>query len=201
MRQIVFATNNPYKLKEVQNIIEHSCSGSRVKILSLEDINFRIQAPETSETLEGNAIQKARFIKNHTGYDCFADDTGLEVKALEGAPGVRSARYAGEKARYSDNNRKLLRKLKGVKNRKARFRAVIALIADGKDYLFEGKVNGFITEKPRGKGGFGYDPVFRPKHHQKTFAEMPEEQKNTISHRFHATVKLADWFDKHPEEF
>lgn len=200
MKEIVFATNNKHKLQEVQAIISEICSDCDIKVLSLEDINFKVDIPETQNTLEGNAVQKASFIKNHTGYDCFADDTGLEIDALEGAPGVYSARYAGEKASFADNVRKVLRKMQGEKNRKARFRTVIALRIEDKDLLFEGKVEGYILETPRGSGGFGYDPVFRPKNHKKSFAEMPDKQKNRISHRYHATAQLASWLKENPKK-
>lgn len=196
VKEIVFATNNNFKLEEVQAIIDQTCKECKIKILSLEDINFKIDIPETKDTLEGNAIQKARFIKNHTGYDCFADDTGLQVDALNGQPGVYSARYAGPKANFSDNIRKLLKKMDGKKNRKANFKTVIALVMGSNDFLFEGEVEGNILEKPQGKGGFGYDPVFRPKKHRKSFAEMDNKKKNSISHRYHATQKLASWFNE-----
>ncbi len=198
MKEIIFATNNDHKLREVRDIINHICDdGCNVKILSLEDINFRVNMPETQNTLEGNAIQKARFIKNHTGFDCFADDTGLEIEALNGEPGVYSARYAGEKASFADNIRKVLKKLSGIKNRKAQFRTVIAMASGDNDFIFEGIVEGSILEAPRGKGGFGYDPVFRPSNYRKSFSEMPDKQKNKISHRYHATASFAAWLKEH----
>lgn len=199
-KKVVFATNNKFKLDEVQAIIDQTCESIRIKILSLEDINFKIQIPESHDTLEGNAIQKARFIKNHTGYDCFADDTGLMVDALDGKPGTYSARYAGPKASFSDNVRKLIKKMEGKKNRKAKFKTVIALVIHNNDFLFEGEVEGSILEKPRGKGGFGYDPIFKPKNHKKSFSEMDIKTKNTISHRYHATKRLADWFNQNSQK-
>lgn len=200
MRQVVFATNNPHKLAEVRAIIDQECTHRDFEVLSLEDIRFCIDIPETSDTLEGNAIQKARFIRNHTGLHCFADDTGLEIPALNGEPGVRSARYAGEKANSSRNVRKVLRKLEGKKNRKARFRTVIALVVNDKEYIFEGAVQGTILEAPVGDGGFGYDPVFRPARCRKSFAQMSDRQKNRISHRYHATVELARWLEAKSKE-
>ncbi|MFO8086337.1 MAG: RdgB/HAM1 family non-canonical purine NTP pyrophosphatase [Bacteroidales bacterium] len=201
MKEIVFATNNTNKVKEVQEIIEQSCGDCAIKIMTLDDINFKVDIPETMDTLEGNAILKARFIKHHTGYDCFADDTGLEISALDNAPGIYSARYAGKKASYADNLRKVLRKMAGVKNRRARFRTVIALVVDDKEYLFEGQIEGTITESAKGKGGFGYDPIFKPLRHKKTFAEMADKQKNKISHRYHATTQLASWINDHSDKF
>lgn len=197
MKEIIFATNNAHKVKEVQEIIDQSCENCEIKIMTLEDIKFKVEIPETMNTLEGNAVLKARFIKHHTGYDCFADDTGLEISALDNAPGVYSARYAGKKASYADNLRKVLRKMDGIKNRKARFRTVIALVVDDKEYLFEGEIKGNITEAAKGKDGFGYDPIFKPFHHKKTFAEMEDKQKNKISHRYHATIQLASWINDH----
>ncbi|MFW6224076.1 MAG: RdgB/HAM1 family non-canonical purine NTP pyrophosphatase [Bacteroidota bacterium] len=193
MKEIIFATNNDHKLKEVRDIISNTCSDCNVKILSLEEVRFKVKIPETQNTLEGNAVQKARFIRNHTGFDCFADDTGLEIEALNGEPGVYSARYAGEKASFADNVRKVLKKLNGIKNRKARFRTVIAMASGDNDFIFEGIVEGTILDEPRGKGGFGYDPVFRPKNHIKSFGEMSDKQKNKISHRYHATASFVEW--------
>ena len=149
------------------------------------------EIPETQPTIEGNALQKARYVYEHTGLNCFADDTGLEVEALNGAPGVYSARYAGEHVSYADNNVLLLKNLAGCENRKARFRTVIALIVDGKEYLFEGRVEGAIATEPHGEGGFGYDPLFVPEGSQLTFAEMSSEAKNKISHRGRAVAKLV----------
>ena len=185
MITIVFATNNRHKLDEVRNILKNSCN-----IVSLEDIGCREDIPETADTLEGNALLKARYVKQHYGYDCFADDTGLEVEALNNAPGVYSARYAGENKDSSANRKKLLKELENITNRKARFRTVIALVWKEQEYLFEGEVKGLIINKERGTGGFGYDPVFIPEGHVQTFAEMDAETKNTISHRANAVKQL-----------
>ncbi len=188
MKTIVFATNNSHKLAEVRSIVS-----DRIKIVSLSDIGCSDDIPETSATLEGNALQKARYIKAHFNYDCFADDTGLETDALNGAPGVFSARYAGKPHDAEMNIKKLLSKLEEEQNRKARFRTVIALIINGKEILFEGAVNGQITKEKRGETGFGYDPVFIPEGYNKTFAELGDEVKNKISHRADATHKLTEW--------
>ena len=152
-----FATNNNHKLQEVREVL-----GDSFRVESLQSLGINEDIPEDQQTLEGNAMQKARFLYDRTGEDCFADDTGLEVEALNGAPGVYSARYAGESKNSLDNMALLLKNMEGVKNRKARFRTVIALILNGKEYLFEGVVNGVITEQPRGTAGFGYDPLFVP---------------------------------------
>ncbi|MDR2681289.1 MAG: non-canonical purine NTP diphosphatase [Tannerella sp.] len=189
MKTIVFATNNAHKLEEVRAIISDG-----VKIVSLPDIGCHDDIPETAGTLEGNALQKARYVKEHFGHDCFADDTGLEVEALNGEPGVRSARYAGDGHDSNANVEKLLRALEGEQNRKARFRTVIALIINGQELFFEGIVNGQITESKRGTYGFGYDPVFVPDGADETFAELGAGIKNRISHRAIATCKLAAWF-------
>ncbi len=181
-----FATNNNHKLKEVQEVL-----GDSFQIESLHELGIHEDIPENQQTLEGNALQKARFLYQKTGESCFADDTGLEVEALNGAPGVYSARYAGESKNSLDNMALLLKNMEGKQNRKARFRTVIALILDGKEYLFEGIVNGVITEQPRGTAGFGYDPLFVPDGYATTFAEMDSESKNAISHRGLAVEKLA----------
>lgn len=186
METLVFATNNQHKLEEVRNIM---CPF--VQIVSLSDIGCREDIPETAPTLEGNALQKARYIKAHYGYDCFADDTGLEVETLNNAPGVYSARYAGPGHDAEANMRKLLHEMEGKSNRKARFRTVIALIWKGKEYLFDGVIDGTITEDKRGDSGFGYDPVFKPDLYTKTFAELGNDIKNKISHRALAVNKLA----------
>ncbi|MBP7179953.1 MAG: non-canonical purine NTP diphosphatase [Dysgonomonadaceae bacterium] len=185
MKKIVFATNNKHKLDEIRKISE-----GKLEILSLNDINCRTDIPETGTTLEENALIKARFVKDNFGYDCFADDTGLEVKALDGAPGVYSARYAGEDCRAEDNIRKLLTNLEGISDRRAAFRTVIALLIGDEQYFFEGAIHGKIIDERRGKSGFGYDPVFVPDGYEQTFAELGEEIKNTISHRAIATTKL-----------
>lgn len=185
MTTLVFATNNRHKLDEVQKI-----AGSDFRIRSLSEIGCHEEIPETADTLEGNALLKARYVKEHYGYDCFADDTGLEVEALGNAPGVYSARYAGEEKSPEANMRKLLAALEGETNRKARFRTVIALILNGKEESFEGIVQGEIIEEKRGASGFGYDPVFVPEGYAQTFAEMGNETKNAISHRAEAVKKL-----------
>ena len=187
MKTIVFATNNLHKLEEVRSIIS-----GEINIVSLSDIGCHDDIPETADTLEGNALLKARYVKEHFGYDCFADDTGLEVEALNGEPGVRSARYAGEMHDSNANMDKLLNALKGLQNRKARFRTVIALIMNGKEEYFEGIVEGRIIEEKRGNTGFGYDPIFMPDGYSDTFAELGSDIKNNISHRAIATRKFAE---------
>lgn len=184
--KLVFATNNRHKLEEVQQI-----TSGITEIVSLADINCQDDIAETADTLEGNALLKARYVKEKFGFDCFADDTGLEVEALDNAPGVYSARYAGPGHDAEANMQKLLQAMKGKVNRKARFRTVIALILDGKEYLFEGVVNGSISEEKRGTSGFGYDPVFVPESYTQSFAEMGNEIKNTISHRAETVKKLS----------
>lgn len=165
--------------------------GDSFQIESMRSLGINEDIPEDQQTLEGNALQKARFLYDRTGESCFADDTGLEVDALNGAPGVYSARYAGEAKNSLDNMALLLKNMSGKQNRKARFRTVIALILDGKEYLFEGVVKGTIAEEPRGTAGFGYDPLFVPDGYSTTFAEMDSEAKNAISHRGRAVEKLA----------
>ena len=191
MQKILFVTNNKHKLQEAKQILS-----GKFEVLSLKDIGFESDIPETQPTIEGNAIQKVRFIYDKYKTDCFADDTGLIVPALGGEPGVYSARYAGENATFEDNMKLLLEKMKDIKDRKAYFVTVIALIKDGKLYTFEGRVNGVITTAPRGEKGFGYDPVFLPDGYDKTFAEMTAEQKNKISHRGRALEKLAGFLLK-----
>lgn len=195
MRTLVFATNNKHKLDEVRKI-----TSGQVEIVSLSDIQCYDDIPETADTLEGNALQKARYIHTHFKTDCFADDTGLEVKALNGAPGVYSARYAGPGHDSEANMRKLLAALDGERDREARFRTVIALILDGKEYLFEGIVNGHIIEEEKGSAGFGYDPIFVPDGYRQTFAELGDDIKNQISHRAMATHKLADFLSTIPKQ-
>ena len=181
-KEIVFATNNAHKLQEVREIV-----GSDCRVLSLAEIGCHDDIPETADTIEGNALLKARWVKERYGYDCFADDTGLEVDALGGAPGVRSARYAAQEGGADHdsqaNMRLLLRQMEGKTDRRARFRTVMALILDGQEHLYEGKVEGTITEGPRGNDGFGYDPVFLPQGESRTFAEMSADEKNSLSHR------------------
>lgn len=185
MKQIVFATNNKHKLEEVRNIV-----GNTFQILSLNDISCTEEIPETENTIEGNALLKARFIKEKYGYDCFADDTGLEIESLNNEPGVYSARYAGNDHNAEKNMLKVLTKLQGIPNRKARFRTCIALLWNGNTYTFEGIVKGRITEEKQGSAGFGYDPIFQPEGYTHTFAELGDEIKNKISHRAIATQKL-----------
>ena len=186
--ELVFATNNAHKLEEVRQIL-----GDRFKVLSLNDINCHEDIPETGDTFQDNALQKARYVKEHYGYDCFADDTGLEVKALNGAPGVHSARYAGDHDSEA-NMTKLLQELEKKSDRSAQFRTVIALILNGQEVLFEGIVTGQIaTERHYGDGGFGYDPIFVPDGYTETFSQMSSQGKNLISHRGRAVRKLADY--------
>ena len=186
--ELVFATNNAHKLEEVRQIL-----GDRFKVLSLNDINCHDDIPETGDTFQDNALQKARFVKEHYGYDCFADDTGLEVKALGGAPGVHSARYAGDHDSEA-NMTKLLSELEKKSDRSAQFRTVIALILNGQEVLFEGIVTGKIAqERHYGDGGFGYDPIFVPDGYTETFSQMSSQGKNLISHRGRAVRKLADY--------
>lgn len=181
----IFATNNKHKLEEIQQIV-----GDKLSILSLQDMNFREDIPENEPTIEGNALYKARFIYNRFGKDCFADDTGLEVVALNGEPGVLSARYAGEEKNYQSNNELLLKNLNPFPNKLARFKTVIACVLEGREYVFEGIIEGTIVNEPKGKNGFGYDPIFQPSGYQQTFAELSEEVKNTISHRARAMESL-----------
>lgn len=191
MKTLVFATNNLHKLEEVRDIL-----GGSFRIASLKEIGCTDDIPETADTLEGNALQKARYVKDKFGYDCFADDTGLEVEALGGAPGVFSARYAGPGHDSEANMQKLLKELEGKTNRQAQFRTVVALLLDGEEYTFEGIVRGTILTERRGTAGFGYDPVFVPEGYAETFAEMGSEEKNRISHRARAVQKLADFLHK-----
>ena len=191
MNEIIFATNNAHKLGEVQALLE-----GKFALKTLRECGITEDIPETAETLEGNALQKARYVYERTGADCFADDTGLEVDALGGAPGVRSARYAGEQHDFDANNALLLKNLEGESNRTARFRTVIALILGGKEYLFEGIVRGEIALEQHGEGGFGYDPLFFPEGGDLTFAQMSSEEKNAISHRGRAVRKLAEFLQQ-----
>ena len=185
---LIFATHNQHKTAEIRHI-----AGDRFTILNLKDIGFHGEIPETSDTLQGNALQKAHFVIEHYGFDCFADDTGLEIEALDNRPGVYSARYAGEGCSYQDNVDKALEEIQGISNRKAHFTTVIALILNGEEYLFEGRIDGEITTEPHGENGFGYDPIFRPDGYSKTFAEMDDTEKNEISHRAMATNKLMNF--------
>ncbi len=189
--KLVFATNNKNKVNEVKALL-----GEQYEVLSLEEIGCMEDIPETAETLEGNALIKARYVKEHYGFDCFADDTGLEVEALNNAPGVYSARYAGEEKSPKANMEKVLRLLEGETLRNARFRTVIAYIRGSEETLFEGIVNGSILENERGTNGFGYDPIFVPEGFEVTFAEMDSVQKNKISHRGEATRKFIQYLKK-----
>lgn len=189
MKKLVFASNNAHKLAEIRSIL-----AGRVEVVSLSDIDCHDDIPETADTLEGNALIKARHIWEHYGLYCFADDTGLEVEALDGAPGVYSARFAGEKATFEDNISLLLERLKGVPApRRAAFRTIIALIDEYGTHLFEGSVAGEITEERLGGQGFGYDPVFLPAGQTKTFAQLTESEKNSMSHRGRAIQKLVSY--------
>lgn len=190
-KKLVFATNNAHKLEEIRAIL-----GDKMEILSLADINCHADIPETANTLEGNAHLKSEYVYNHYGLDCFADDTGLEVEALDGAPGVYSARYAGDGHDSQANMQKLLKEMEEKNNRKAQFRTVISLIEKGEEKLFEGIVRGKITQEKRGNSGFGYDPVFQPEGFDVTFAEMGSEVKNKISHRARAVKALCDYLSK-----
>ena len=190
-KKFVFATNNAHKLEEVTAIL-----GNKIELLSMKDINCYADIPETADTLEGNALLKARYIFENYQLDCIADDTGLEVEALNGAPGVYSARYAGDAHNSEANMKKLLQDMEGIENRKAQFRTVFALIINGKEHLFEGIVKGEITKHRHGTSGFGYDPVFIPEGYTQTYAEMGNELKNKISHRALAANKLCNFLSK-----
>jgi XTP/dITP diphosphohydrolase len=185
MLELIFASGNAHKVKEISQIL----SGYAV-IKGLNDLGIDYEIPETGSTLEENALIKAEYLSGLLGCNCFADDSGLEVEALGGAPGVRSARYAGEQKNDNENLRLLLKNLEGELNRKAAFRTVIALVIEEEKFLFEGRIEGVIVSAPSGNSGFGYDPVFRPDGHQHTFAEMTFEEKNKISHRAIAVQKL-----------
>ena len=188
--KIVFATNNQHKLSEVKAV-----AGDKFEIVTLREVGITEDIPETGATLDENALQKARYVYERTGLDCFADDTGLEVEALNGAPGVRSARYATDGHDFAANNRKLLSELQGKENRRARFRTVISLIRGGVEQQVEGIVTGTIATQEAGCGGFGYDPLFIPDGHDVTFAEMTAEEKNSISHRGRAVAALKKVLD------
>ncbi|WP_053975415.1 non-canonical purine NTP diphosphatase [Mangrovimonas xylaniphaga] len=189
--KLVFATNNLNKLQEVQKLIP-----SNIQLLSLKDIDCLEDIPETQDTIEGNAIQKANYIKENYGYDCFADDTGLEVEALDGAPGVYSARYAGPQKDANDNMDKLLEALENHSNRKAQFKTVIALSLNGKQHTFTGICKGNITQEKAGSAGFGYDPIFKPEGYELTFAEISMEEKNRIGHRGKAVAQLVEYLNQ-----
>lgn len=202
MRTLVFATQNQHKIFEIGDLLKKNFDSDYQNfwnIIGLTDIQCFDEIPETSDTLQGNALQKVLFVKEHYGYDCFADDTGLEIDALGGRPGVHSARYAGLNKNFEDNLIKVLKELEGTENRNARFRTVIALILNSKRYFFEGKIEGRIIREKRGKAGFGYDPVFIPEGYELTFAEMELNQKNKISHRAVATRQLIDFLRNYPD--
>lgn len=188
------ATANPNKIKEIQSKL-----GNNYQFLSLEDIGCLEEVPETSDTIEGNALQKARYVYEKYKQDCFSEDTGLEVEALNGAPGVYSARYAGKEKSAEANMEKVLKELEGIENRSARFKTIIALILDGQEYLFEGIVEGKILQEKKGKDGFGYDPIFMPENYDQSYAEMSLEEKNKMSHRAQAVDKLKVFLDSNIE--
>jgi len=190
MTDLVFVTNNKFKVEEIQAII-----GNKFRIMSLKDINCFDEIPETCPTIEENASQKSHYIYKKYEVDCFADDTGLEIDALKGRPGVFSARYAGEGKNFDDNMDKVLLELQNITNRKARFRTVISLLLDGNEYLFEGEISGRILTRKLGKLGFGYDPIFKPDGYSKTFAQLPMNEKNRISHRGIAIRKMIDFLN------
>lgn len=186
--KLVFATNNKHKLEEISQLLE-----GKHEIISLEAIGCHADIPEDHDTLQGNALQKAQYVKEHFGYDCFADDTGLEIEALDNRPGVYSARYAGPAKDSHENMKRILAEMEGITNRKACFRTVIALILNGEEHLFEGRVDGKILTEQHGEAGFGYDPIFQPDGFAVSFAEMPMDEKNKISHRGRATQKLCEF--------
>lgn len=188
--EIIFATGNRHKLEEAQQIL-----GDKYTLKTPADFGITEDIPETADTIEGNALQKVQYIWDKVHMPCFADDTGLFVDALDGAPGVRSARYAGEDKKAEDNVKKLLQEMEGRSDRSARFRCIVALVMDGQPKLFEGKVEGVITTKPSGNGGFGYDPVFAPEKYgkERTFSELTAQEKNEISHRGEAMRLLAEY--------
>lgn len=191
MKKLVFATHNLHKLEEISNILKN------YEVIGLPDIGCHEDIVEDADDLQGNAKIKADFVTSNFHLDCFADDTGLEVEALGGAPGVYSARYAGESCSYHDNVVKLLKALDGIENRKARFRTVIALNINGEQHFFEGVVNGKILTEEHGDGGFGYDPIFQPDGFDKSFSEMEMDEKNKISHRGRATAKLVEFLNNY----
>ena len=188
--KIVFATNNLNKLKEIQSLIP-----KEIEIISLNEIGCNEDIPETGDTLEANAFQKAHYIKDNFNYDCFADDTGLEIDELNGDPGVYSARYAGPERNANANMNKVLNELKGKKNRKAKFRTAIALTLNNEKHLFEGEINGYISDVKQGNEGFGYDPIFIPENDIRSFAQMSMQEKGAISHRGRAVKKLVAYLN------
>lgn len=189
--KIVFATNNPNKLAEIKQLMP-----AGINILSLKDIECFEELPETSDTLEDNAAQKAYYVYDNYGHNCFSDDTGLEIEVLDGRPGVYSARYAGPECRAEDNIQKILAEMKGEENRDAAFRTIISLVIDGREFQFEGQVEGQIIPEKWGDQGFGYDPIFLPDGYEESFAQMTVEEKNIISHRGLAVKKLIQFLQK-----
>lgn len=194
-QKLVFATNNLHKLEEVSHILE-----GKIELLSLKDINCDTDIPETADTLEGNALLKAEYVNQHYGLNCFADDTGLEIEALNNEPGVYSARYAGTDKDSEANMMKVLNNLEGIENRKAQFRTAISLVIDNKSYLFEGIIKGEIIKEKKGSEGFGYDPIFVPEGYNETFAELGSDIKNNISHRALAVNKLCEFLKEYKYE-
>lgn len=190
--KLVFATHNINKLREIKALLDDS-----IELLSLSDIGCDEDIPETAPTIAGNALIKAQYVKDHYGYDCFADDTGLEVEALQGAPGVYSARYAGPQKRDADNIEKLLSELSGKTNRKAQFKTVISFVTDSHQKDFVGICKGEILPDLKGENGFGYDPIFKPEGFQESFAQMDPDQKNKISHRGKAFKKFIEYLHSH----
>ncbi len=186
--KLVFATNNQNKVNEIKSLL-----GEGIEIVSLKEIGCNEELPETQETLEGNALQKARYVADNYNVNCFADDTGLEIESLNGAPGVYSARYAGENCVAEDNITKILSELEGKENRRAKFRTIVALILNGEEHSFEGQIDGSITRAKSGSDGFGYDPIFQPNGFDSTFSEMSMAEKNAISHRGKAVDKLVEF--------
>lgn len=201
-KKLVFATHNQHKIYEVTEILNRQLKkpeddAAAWEIASLSDLGFTDDIPETADSLEGNALLKAMHIVTRYDVDCFADDTGLEVEALDGRPGVFSARYAGESKNFDDNINKVLGELQGINNRKARFRTIVALVLSGQVYYFEGIINGWLIHEKHGSAGFGYDPIFIPDGYDKTFAEMTLDEKNKISHRAQAIGKLCNFLTNH----
>lgn len=192
MSKLVFATGNQNKVREIQQIM-----GEQYDFLSLEDIGCLEDIPETQPTIVGNALQKARYVYQNYGMNCFSEDTGLQVEALDGAPGVYTARYGGPAKNPDDNINRLLKEMEGKENRAAHFKTVIALIIDGQEYTFEGVVEGNILTERQGTGGFGYDPVFQPIETNKSFAQMDAQEKDAISHRGRATAQLKEFLLNH----
>lgn len=187
-RKLIFASNNPNKADEIRHVL-----GESFQIMTLKEAGIVVDIPEPHDSFQENALEKSRYIQQATGMDCFSEDSGLEVEALHGAPGVKSARYAGENSTDQQNTEKLLAALENVRQRAAQFKTVISLILDGKEYFFEGECKGVISETPMGNNGFGYDPVFVPAGYQKSFAEMTMDEKSAISHRKKAVRKMADF--------